>query len=410
VGSGSQGFDSTGVTLGQAGQSGNTTLNTNSLVLTGSNSVLGTGALTIQSLTGSAAFDSAITTSNVSLASTLTGLTIGKSTNTADVTVANATSIAGPISIYGGNVAIDAALTATGTNTVTLKGTVSVTDGASGYVVADKLALLGGNVTLNSTSNNVTTLAANAGNLAFYDSNSLAIGTVGATNGIAATAGTVLVETGTGDITISQNLSASSTGTSAIIVNAGKTAAAGTSTGGNVVLSGTRTFTAGAGGRTILYSGDESASTGLSSLVTTAGGTLTINADEASTPTPTAGVHAMYRSTAALATTATTSVTTTNPAQQAAIQTVQTAPVSQPVTETAFINQPLSLASTDGSVATSGGLAFVDVPAASTPGSINGSSGRDESGFMRVLVVAGGINLPSNLVSTDNDDTKPNAN
>lgn len=414
VGSDSQGIDSTGVTLGQAGQSGATTLNTNSLLLTGSNSVLGTGAVTIQSLSGSAAFDSAITTSNLSLASTLTGLTIGKTTNTADVTVANATSIAGPISIYGGNVAIDAALTATGTNTVTLKGTVSVTDGASGYVVADKLALLGGNVVLDHTSNNVSTLAANTGSVAFFDSNTLAIGTVGATNGITATAGTVRVETGTGDITISQNLSASNTGTSAIIVNAGKSAAAGTSTGGNIVLSGTRTFTTGAGGRANLYSGDSTASTGLSSLVTTAGGTLTYNADEATTPTPTGGVHAIYRGSEPAS--AAASSTDLTPTLQNAQQLPQLPPTPPPVVL-------VGTAPADGidtNTGASSGLVMVpvsgDAPVETGTAVAGGAdplpltsapSGVDPAGFMRVFVVRGGVNLPPQALAGVDDPLNP---
>ncbi|MDC8770640.1 YDG domain-containing protein [Roseateles albus] len=124
VGGGSQGFEFAGVALGNATQSGNTTLTANSLLTSGSNSVLGSGTVLIQSLANS--FDSAVSTANWSYANTLTGLTIGKTSNTADITVSNAASIAGPISIYGGNIGIDAALTATGTSTTTLTATGSI--------------------------------------------------------------------------------------------------------------------------------------------------------------------------------------------------------------------------------------------------------------------------------------------
>jgi hypothetical protein len=65
-------------------------------------------------------------------------------------------------------------------------------------------------------------------------------------------------------------------------------------------------------------------------------------------------------------------------------------------------------------------MVFVDVPAALGTGtgentnsvgtvSTSNAAGRDASGFMRVFVVAGGINLPSNLVNTTTNDSKPKA-
>ena len=55
----------------------------------------------------------------------ITGLTIGNSGNTADVTIGAATSIAGPISVYGGAVIINSGLTTTNTST----GNVSIYSG-----------------------------------------------------------------------------------------------------------------------------------------------------------------------------------------------------------------------------------------------------------------------------------------
>lgn len=62
-------------------------------------------------------FSSALTypLTNVMLASRVGGLTIGNTNNTADITIGNATSIAGPITVYGGNISVNAGLTSTAT-------------------------------------------------------------------------------------------------------------------------------------------------------------------------------------------------------------------------------------------------------------------------------------------------------
>jgi autotransporter-associated beta strand protein len=65
----------------------------------------GSGQLRIESAGND--FTSAFTTSAWTFGSTLSGLTIGKSTNTANVTIGSATTIAGPITAYGGNININ---------------------------------------------------------------------------------------------------------------------------------------------------------------------------------------------------------------------------------------------------------------------------------------------------------------
>ncbi|MCC6141929.1 MAG: filamentous hemagglutinin N-terminal domain-containing protein, partial [Nitrospira sp.] len=223
----------------------------------------------------------------------LTGIT-----NSNDISIGSATTIAGPISLYGGALAIDAPLTATGTNTITLQGTGAVTDGTGGYVVADKLALLGGAVTLDHASNNVGTLAASGvGAVTYADSNALTIGTVGATSGVSAT-GAVRIETLSGDLTVAGNLATTDTSASALMLNAGKTAAAGTPTGGNLLLSGSPAVTVGAGGRATLYSGSVSGSTDLATLIGNGSGRFRYNSDEAATNYTLAlgtGLYGIYR-------------------------------------------------------------------------------------------------------------------
>ena len=98
---------------------GATTISAGQLILernvpaTSSSGFSGTGHLVIQP--SSASFTSAITypIAGFTVASSIGGLTIGKSGNTANITVSIATSIAGPISIYAGTITLNAGLTAT---------------------------------------------------------------------------------------------------------------------------------------------------------------------------------------------------------------------------------------------------------------------------------------------------------
>ena len=80
-------------------------------------SVVGTGTLTIES--NAASFGSTFTSSYLSEAATLTGLTIGKSTNTSTVTMNSAISIAGPVTIYGNDINLNQAITGSGNITIT---------------------------------------------------------------------------------------------------------------------------------------------------------------------------------------------------------------------------------------------------------------------------------------------------
>ena len=197
------------------------------------------------------------------------------------------------------NIVIEAGFTVGGTLTIFSNGAVS----QSAAVTATSLSLNGsGSFTLTNTSNNFGTIAGGAsgsklGSVSIYDaSGGLTIGTVGSLEGITAT-GDVLVETGAGDITLAKNIATDSTSSSAITLNAGDSTAAGTSTGGNIVVSGSPTLTTGANGIVRLFSGSESGSTGLTTL---AGGASNVyyGVDESSTLSPSlsAGTtYALYR-------------------------------------------------------------------------------------------------------------------
>ena len=79
--------------------------------------LMGTGTLTIES--NAASFGRTFTSSALTEAATLTGLTIGKSTNTSTVTMNSAISIAGPVTIYGNDINLNQAITGSGNITIT---------------------------------------------------------------------------------------------------------------------------------------------------------------------------------------------------------------------------------------------------------------------------------------------------
>jgi filamentous hemagglutinin family protein len=223
-------------------------------------------------------------------------------TASGDLTIDRSISVGGPVTLTAsnGNLAINSAVS-TPASTITLSAGGSggtVTQGVSGSLSATNLALLGGNVTLQHSANAISTLAASGVTaLTYADSDALTIGTVGAATGINAT-GPVRIETLSGDLTVAQNIATTNTGTSALILNAGKATAAGTMTGGNLLISGAPTVAIGSGGRATLYSGSINGSTGLTSLVGSGSGRFRYNSDESTTNYTLAlgsGLHGIYR-------------------------------------------------------------------------------------------------------------------
>jgi autotransporter-associated beta strand protein len=123
--------------------------------------VNGTGTLTIES--NATSFASTFTSSYLTEASTLTGLTIGKSTNTSDITIDSAITIAGLVTIYGEDISLSE-------NINTSSG------GANGDVLIQATK----NILLDS-SNSVTT---NGGDIVFSsDSDSNNVGAISLSSG-----------------------------------------------------------------------------------------------------------------------------------------------------------------------------------------------------------------------------------
>ena len=82
-----------------------------------------TGALTIRPVANS--FANSLELSNLTMPSTLTGFTFGKTGNTANITIGAATTINGPITLYGGALTLSGALATTNTTSgnMSLNGT-----------------------------------------------------------------------------------------------------------------------------------------------------------------------------------------------------------------------------------------------------------------------------------------------
>jgi len=148
-------------------------------------------------------------------------LVIGSNTagNTTVSAATTTTATTGNLSLVsGGNITVNAALTvgdAAATKNLTLNGagtTSAISQTAA--IKANNLELLGSNAsyTLNNTSNDVSTLAANVKSMAYTDATALTIGTVNSTTGITAT-GDISVKTATGDLTLSQNIATNNANT-----------------------------------------------------------------------------------------------------------------------------------------------------------------------------------------------------
>jgi hypothetical protein len=210
-------------------------------------------------------------------------VTLGKDGNTFDMTIGGAMTVAGNLTVYGGAIAVNAAATATN-STLTLAGTTISGSGSltaskavleattstnlSGALTAADVSLLGtGSATLSSTSNDFITMEAGTsstaiGALSITESNGFTVGAVD--NAGVNSTGIIDFSTQSGDLTISEAVSTSSTSSSAIIVNAGKSKSVGDATGGNLTVSGNGSFSMGSGAIAKLFSSDDASSTGLS--------------------------------------------------------------------------------------------------------------------------------------------------
>lgn len=250
----------------------------------------------------------------------------------------------GHASLQNGNISITTTGTSTRENglpTISLpSGDLTIdTSGSAGTITQVGALTVGGatnlnagarDITLNNASNNFTgAVTVSAGkNITLINANAMTLGAVTST-------GTVDIATLTGDMTLSGNITATDTTANAIKLNAGENTAAGTATGGNILIGGSPTISTGGGGFATLYSGSTAGSTGLTTLIGSGSGRFRYNSDETDTNYTTAlttGNNAIYREQPTLTITPSSQTITYGDATPAFSATVGTAYVNGDIT------------------------------------------------------------------------------
>lgn len=123
----------------------------------------------------------------------------------------------------------------TGTGFISVDGTTTINTGVNDVDMQRVANDFTGAVTISQ-----------ARNVLLRDSNAMTLGAISAS-------GDIDIATNTGDLTISGNISTTSTSNNAIVLNAARLEAKGTATGGDIIISGTPSLTYGAGGPVLNY-------------------------------------------------------------------------------------------------------------------------------------------------------------
>ncbi|RJX31606.1 MAG: filamentous hemagglutinin N-terminal domain-containing protein [Oxalobacter sp.] len=284
--------------------SSNISLVSDKATLSGTDKLQSSGALTIKPYTADTTIGLGGGAGTLQLAASYfnTNFTNGFSSITVGDATAGAITFGGTTTFWenttlrnNATLAINGAVTANDNMTLTSNGAISQTGALSVTGTTTITAGDANNVTLTNVGNSFTGAVSvvSGNNVAIIDSNALTLGAV-------IVSGTVDIATLTGNLTLTGAVTTTHASANAISLNASKNSAAGTSTGGNLLISG-GSVNVGAGGTAQLYSGSLSGSTGLAALIGSGTGNFRYNADETTNfsvgdwTALGAGRHAIYR-------------------------------------------------------------------------------------------------------------------
>lgn len=236
----------------------------------------------------------------ISAANTIIGSTSAGDLTVSQVITTNVTT--GNLSLQtAANIVVDKALTMATGKHLTLNGAgANSTISQNAAITANGLELLGSNAShhLTHIGNQVTTLAANTKSVNYLNNHALILATVN-TTGINAT-GDVSIATQTGNLTIAENVVTTATSSTAMILNAGKSAstggAVGTDISGNIIVNQGKTVSVGGNGIAQLMTGSLTGDTTAAGLASA--GHFRYNSDEIETnysTTLSSGINVIYR-------------------------------------------------------------------------------------------------------------------
>lgn len=206
----------------------------------------------------------------------LGGLVIGKPGNNADINIFNSFALNGDISLFSQNIFINGTVSTPPRNQVKLFSIHSVHGGGTGRVITGALELAGGGSVALVNNNRVHEIAFAGGTLLFSNEQALRVGSAGETHGVSAT-GTISIATTDGNLTVAGDIATSSQSATAIVLNAGSIFSSGNTLGGDIIVEGMPSITAGSGGRVTLYSGSIENSFGVRDLIGHASGRFRYN-------------------------------------------------------------------------------------------------------------------------------------
>jgi autotransporter-associated beta strand protein len=214
--------------------------------------------------------------------------------------VSNAISGTGTLTQAGAGTTTLAADNSYGGTTAVSGGTLQVGNGGSTGTLGAGAVTLSNNALLSYVRAADTSMSNNISGTGSVSASITGVGSdLTVSNAITLTGGTANLAAD-GNLTVTQSIDTTNTGSAAVVLNAGKALGAGDASGGNIVFSGSGAVSVSGSGRATLFTGSVAGSTGLGVVA----GNNRFNSDELSSGYTTAlgsGTYAVYREAPTLA-------------------------------------------------------------------------------------------------------------